>query len=165
MADGSGYGNGSGSGITRLDGRAVHDVDGVQTVITSIKGNVAKGYILRSDLTLKPCFIAKVNGHFAHADTIVEAVAEAQNKAFEDLDEEERIEAFREFAVGRDTFTGHELFEWHGKLTGSCKMGREQFVKDRGIDLDKTFTMSEFVALTRGSYGGEIIVRLEEDKL
>ena len=40
-------------------------------------------------------------------------------------------------------------------------MGREQFVKDNNIDVDKDmFTVEEFVKLTQNSYGGDIVKRL-----
>ena len=160
--DGYGDGRGDGYGISRLAGNTVHQIDGVSTIIKSIKGDVAKGFILQVDLTLKPCWIAKVNGHHAHGETLEQAVRDAQNKAFEDMDEDDRIEAFREFAVGRDTFTGYELFEWHGKLTGSCEMGRKSFVDERSIELDKSYTLAWFVNLTKRSYGGDVIARLED---
>lgn len=64
--DGDGYGSGSGSGIKKYDGEDVHMIDGVQTIITAVHGNIAKGTILQKDLTLTPCFMAKVDGFFAH---------------------------------------------------------------------------------------------------
>ena len=50
----------------------------------------------------------------------------------------------------------------HHYLTGSCEMGREAFVKRHGIDLDKTYTVEEFIELTEDDYGGEIIKNLKE---
>ena len=56
---GSGDGSGYGSGIDELNGLSVHHVDSVQTVFYHIHGNVAKGAILREDLTLEHCFMLK----------------------------------------------------------------------------------------------------------
>jgi len=36
-------------------------------------------------------------------------------------------------------------------------MGRESFVKNNGIELDKTYTVEEFVEMSKGQYGYEII--------
>jgi hypothetical protein len=138
----------------------VHDVDGVQTVISKIKGNIATGFILGADLQLSPCFMAKYEDHFAHGKTAREAMDEAKNKAFEDATEEERIERFlKEFPDGGKA---QDLFTAHGWLTGSCLMGREQFVKDKGIDMDKSFTLKEFVELCKDVYGGEIVKQLTD---
>jgi len=109
-------------------------------------------------LTLKPCFLAKYEDHFAHGKTSREALDEARNKAFEDATEEERIERFlSEFPNGGKA---QDLFSAHGWLTGSCLMGREQFVKDHGINMDGSFTLQEFVDLCKDAYGGEIVRRL-----
>jgi hypothetical protein len=55
----------------------------------------------------------------------------------EELNEEERIEIFLEKFDTNEKYNGIVFFEWHGKLTGSCKQGREQFIKDNNIDLEK----------------------------
>ena len=41
-------------------------------------------------------------------------------------------------------------------------MGRESFCKDKGIDLDGSTTVREFIELTKGSYGADIILKLPE---
>ena len=55
----SGYGSGSGSdsgdGIKEINDHKVYMVDDTQTIITSVRGNVAQGFILQSDLQLEPC--------------------------------------------------------------------------------------------------------------
>ena len=95
---GSGYGSGDGSGygdgIAEINGRTVHKIDGVPTVITSVKGNAAKGYILQADLTPAPCYIVKGSNLFAHGDNLHEAMAALTEKLFEDMPQEERIAAF-----------------------------------------------------------------------
>ena len=47
---GSGCGSGCGSGIKVFNGDNVYLVDNILTIFISIRGNVAKGYILQSDL-------------------------------------------------------------------------------------------------------------------
>ena len=161
---GYGYGDGYGDGIAVFEGKPVHDVDGIQTIITAVNAGFAKGYILNSDLTLTPCYIAKGGGRFAHGATLNKAVAALQGKLFEDMPEEERISAFIEAHPDKNAkIPARDLWDWHNRLTGSCEMGRNQFAADRGIDIDKDeFTPLEFCEMCKGSYGGDVIRRLEE---
>ena len=167
--DGSGYGSGSGDGygdgygLKSFVGSPVHYVDGVPTVITKVHGNLAKGFIVNNDLTTQPCFIAKGKYKFAHGSTFVEAQKALQDKLFDDMDPEEKIELFlNEFNPGIK-YPAKSFYEWHHKLTGSCEFGRNAFVKDHGIDLDNgTYTVEEFIDITKHDYGGDIIQQLEE---
>ena len=164
--DGYGYGSGSGSGygVKTFCGRNVYLIDGVQTIIESTRGNIAKGHILQNDLTLTPCFVVKENGKFAHGSTLRGAFESLQEKLYDDSTEEERILKFREhFTDFSKKYPARELSVWHHILTGSCKAGREAFCRDRGIDVDKDeFTVYEFIGLTKDSYGGETIKKLSE---
>ena len=162
--DGSGYGNGYGDGgIKAYNGQAVHMIDGVETIIKAAYKNLAIGYILNRDLTLSPCYIAKSGSLFAHGETREEAQQALSNKLFEDMPEDERIDAFlEEFHPGKK-YPASKFYDWHNKLTGSCKMGRDSFVKNKGIDLEKDeFTVSEFIALCENDYGGDIVRALKE---
>lgn len=172
---GSGYGGGYGygwgddlgygSGIKSFSCAAVHMIDGVPTILTAIHGSTAKGYILRDELTLEPCYIVKAGNHFAHGDTLEEAVADARDKLFDDMSEDERIAAFFEAHERGVKYPARDFYDWHHRLTGSCRMGRDEFVRSHGIDLENgMYTVEEFVAITRNSYGGAVIARLEEGK-
>ncbi len=155
--DGSGYGDGDGSGIKKYDGEDVHMIDGVQTIITAVHGNIAKGFILQGDLTLTPCFVAKVDGFFAHGETVRQAVTDARDKAFEDLPQEERITAFLDTIKPNTAYPVMTLYDWHHRLTGSCEAGRKAFAKDHGIDLSADMTREAFFELTKDAYGGSVI--------
>ena len=159
--DGYGSGSGSGDGIKVFNGDKVYLVDDIQTIFISIRGNVAKGYILQSDLQLKPCFIVKENNKFAHGDTLRDAFNSLQEKLYDDSTEEERIEAFKKKFPEYDVkYDNGDLFTYHHVLTGSCRMGRESFVSDRGLSLDGKTSIREFVELTKNAYGGDIIKKL-----
>lgn len=88
---GDGYGSGSGAGIgcgvgkgvKELNGDNVHLVDGLQTIIKSVHGNIAQGFILKSDLTLQPCYIVKENNKFAHGGTLHDAFTSLQEKLYD----------------------------------------------------------------------------------
>ena len=160
---GSGYGDVSGDGIRMLNGERVYQIDDVPTLIDNVSGNFAKGRILRSDLTTKPCYIAKVGKYFAHGDTLREAQAAAQAKYNENRPLEERIADFnREFPDRDVKVDAARLFEWHHILTGSCLAGRKAFCEDRGLDYEHgKYTVNEFISLTREAYGGAAIRELE----
>ena len=155
--NGYGYGSGSGSGIKKYDGEDVHMIDGVQTIITAVHGNIAKGFILQGDLTLTPCFIAKVEDCFAHGETVRQAVTDARDKAFEDLLQVERITAFLNAIKPNTAYPVMTLYDWHHRLTGSCEAGRKAFAKDHGIDLNADMTREAFFELAKDAYGGSVI--------
>ena len=161
--DGSGSGYGDGDGLDKLDGKKIYRIDSTPTIISSVKGNVAKGYIVQSDLSLTPCFVAKGNNLFAHGSNLHEAMAALTDKMFDDMPEEERIAEFIKAHPDKDkAYPNQDLFDWHHKLTGSCMAGRNAFVKDRGLSLDDETTVADFIKLTRNAYGGSTIRALEE---
>ena len=162
--DGSGDGYGDGSGIPEFNGMKVYQIDGVATLIDSVHGNYAKGSILCSDFTLKPCYIARVDNSFAHGETLRKAMQDAASKAMERMPLEDRISEFKKLFPYADTMIpARKLYDWHHILTGSCEMGRKQFARDNNIDIDSDyFTIREFISLTKHSYGSEAIRQLAE---
>ena len=160
---GDGDGDGDGDGVKEIHGHKVYMVDDTQTIITSVRGNVAQGFILQSDLQLEPCFIVKENNEFAHGDTLRDAFTSLQEKLYDDSTEEERIEAFKQkFPSYNTKYDNRDLFAYHHVLTGSCRMGRESFVADKDLSLDGKTTVREFVELTKNAYGGDIIKQLPQ---
>lgn len=159
---GDGYGDGSNDGIKIFCNYNVYMIDEVQTIIKSIRNNIAKGFILNSDLTLTPCYIVKQNNTFSHGKTLHDAMVSLQEKLFNNLSEEERIEEFVKCHEKDKKYSNKDFFEWHNKLTGSCLAGRNAFVKDHCIDIDGESTVEEFIKLTENSYGGNIIKKLKE---
>ena len=160
---GYGYGGNNGYGIAEIEGHKVYNVDDTLTIITAVHGNVAQGYLLEHNTRLIPCYIVKEANKFAHGATLREAYTALQEKLYDDSTEEERIAAFVEKFPDYDTpYDNADLFAYHHVLTGSCRMGRENFVKNHGLSLDGQTTVRQFVALTEDSYGGKVIRRLEE---
>ena len=163
---GSGYGNGYGDGygdgnrgmggIKIFNSQNVYQIDDIPTIISSIKNNIAKGFILLSDLTLTPCYIVKENNYFSHGSTLKEAFNSLQEKLYQNESLEDRITRFKEkFIDFKAKYPASELFIWHNILTGSCKIGRESFAKDHNINIQTdTFTIYEFIELTKDSYNG-----------
>ena len=161
--DGCGIGEGDGSGIKRFNGSDVHLIDNVQTIITHVFKNIAKGFILNSDLTLTDCYIAKGNNLFAHGETVEKAMEALQEKIFSNIDIDTAIEMFLDEFETDKKYPAKEFYVWHNRLTGSCEMGRKQFIKERGYNLETdSFTVSEFIEITKNSFGSEIIKQLEQ---
>ena len=98
-SDGCGFGSGSGfgygDGLKSINSQKIYKIDNINTIITSIHNNIAKGFILSRDLTLEKCYIAKGQNKFAHGETIKKAVQSLSDKIYEDLDVDEAIEEFR----------------------------------------------------------------------
>lgn len=159
----SGYGLGHrcGFGLKSINGNTVYIIDNMPTIITSIHNNVAKGFIVLTDLQLIPCYIVKDGNKFAHGDTLRNAFDSLQEKLYDDSTKEKRIEVFKKKFPNYDTkYSNKDLFTYHHVLTGSCIMGRETFVADKGLSLDGKTSIREFVELTKDSYGGNIIKKL-----
>lgn len=159
-----GYDIGYGRGISNINGYSVYKVDEVSTIITSIRGNIAQGFILEKNTKLVPCYIVKENNKFAHGKTLHEAFTALQEKLYDGSTEEERIEAFKKKFPQYDIkYNNADLFAYHHILTGSCRMGRESFVNSKGLSLDGKTSVREFVELTKYSYGGDIIEKLPKE--
>ena len=160
---GTGYGYGYGTGLKSLNGQPVDMIDDVPTILTSIIGNAAKGFIVRHDFSLAPTFVCKQGNTFAHGETLHKAREALLEKLFDDMPTEERIAAFcAEFKPGVKR-PAMDFFLWHNRLTGSCEQGRREFAREHDVDIDRDeMTPEEFFALTRDSYGGSIIRQTEE---
>lgn len=162
-SDGYGYGSGDDLGVKEINGNIVCIIDDIPTIITSVRNNIAKGFIVKNDLQFKPCYIVKENNQFAHGFTLKDAFMSLQEKLYDDSTEEERIEAFKKQFPEYDVkYDNMDLFVYHHVLTGSCRMGREAFMSNKGLSLDGKTSVREFVELTKSAYGGDIIKKLPE---
>ena len=160
---GDGYGSGDGSGIKSINGETIYIIDCVPTLLDHVKGNVAKGRILKDDLTLERCYVAKQDGFFAHGKTLREAMSALTDKLFEGMPEEERIAEFIKAHKWGEKYSAVDFYDWHHRLTGSCDMGRREFAASHGFKVteDELLTVKEFIRLTENSYGSGVIRKLE----
>ena len=160
---GYGYGSGDGSGLTSFDGQDVHYIDGMPTVIKKVRGNLAKGFAINNDLTTSTCYIAKSRNLFAHGSTLEEAQKSLQDKIFDNMDIDEKIDMFLEQFNTTDKYPAKGFYDWHNKLTGSCTFGRDSFCRNHGIDLENgMYTVQEFIEITENDYGSSVIKQLKE---
>ena len=163
--DGSGSGYGYGYGVIEYNHKKVYKIDGIATIIDSVHGNYAKGKILKNDLTLIECYIAKCGNFFAHGETLKQALADASEKYNENKPLEERIADFNETYPDNDApIDGNELFSWHHILTGSCLFGRKEFCSSKGLDLNAKYTVREFISLTENAFGSDVIKQLKQSR-
>ena len=161
--DGSGYGYGYGSKLIKINGDLVFYIDDTPTIFDHIHENVAKGKIINEDtFQSKECYIVKGNGYFAHGETLEQALADLQEKIFDNMDVDEKINQFRNKFNNKDKYLGTEFFSWHHILTGSCLAGRNNFIASKHYSLTDTYTVKEFIKICENAYGGEIIKRLKE---
>lgn len=160
--NGNGYGYGSGycSGIESIDGKRIHHIDSIPTIISAIKGNMARGFIVNQDLTLTRCVVVKKGDLFAHGKSLKEAQKALTDKWVLRSPIKERISAFKAEFKEDKKYLGKKFFDWHYRLTGSCELGRKTFVKNNGISLRKKYSIHEFVELAKDTYGGEIVRQL-----
>lgn len=161
-ACGNDYGNCY--GLKSLNCQSVDMIDGVPTIPTHIIGNVAKGFIVRTDFSLVPTFVCKQGNMFAYGETLHKAQEKLLEKIFHNMSTEERIAAFcKEFKPGVKR-PAMDFFSWHNRLTGSCEKGRREFARQHHIDIENDeMTPEEFFKLTRRySYGGKIIRQTEQ---
>ena len=164
FGDGGGYCggcNGKGKGLKSVNGYALFEIDGIPTGIYKARGNVAKGFILQNFAPVD-CYIVKDGDTYAHGITLREAEDALLEKIMENMDEDEAIEKFVERFKPNILYQNREFFEWHHYLTGSCRMGRENFCSNHGVDMDGESTPEYFIELTKNAYGGETIRKLEK---
>ena len=141
----------------------MHTIDEVPTILRHVRGNVAHGVILNLDLTTTNCYVVKQDNCFAHGKTLAKAMEALRDKLFENMPEEDRIAAFLAETEDGKAYPAQYFYDWHHRLTGSCDMGRRQFARDHGIDVDSdTMTLREFLALTKDAYGGSVIRKAME---
>ena len=141
----------------------VYYIDKVPTLISDVFVNIARGFVIKDDLTLEPCYIAKVGNFFAHGDNTHKAMQDAQAKYSANKPLEERIQDFVVANPSLDSICScRYLFDQHHVLTGSCEMGRKTFCQAHGIDINHdTMSVRQFIDLTRDSYGSKVIKKLE----
>ena len=162
------YGNGNGNSysdrISNFNGYDVYRVDDIPTIFTHIHGNIAKGYILEQNVILKPCYIVKGNGYFAHGETLKDAQFALEEKILSGMDIRKKIKLFKEkFSDVNKKYFVKDFYQWHHILTGSCEMGRKSFARNHDIDIENDMmTVKEFISLTEDAYRGKIIKELKE---
>ena len=159
---GYGYGDGDGSGVKEFNGRKVYDIDSVPTLIYTVRGNVAKGAVLRSDMTLRDCWIARRGNFFAHGDTLHEAVEAVEAKWRENRPLDDRIAEFVKTHPALDEEYG-DLFDWHHILTGSCEFGRRQWCEEHGYKPTDSITLRAFFEQTKNDYGRDVIRQVAKE--
>ena len=144
-------------------GERVWYIDGVPTLVDRVRRNAARCRIINDDFTTTQCYVARVGNYWAHGDSLRKAFEDAQAKVLKDSPVEDRIASFKvEFPKLSATAKCSEFYRWHHILTGSCTMGRNEFVKAHELDMDKDYTVGYFLTITANSFGGEIIKQLRE---
>ena len=173
---GSGYGSGSRSGdrsgdgsgdedrsgFKNFNGKKVYIIDSIPCTFISIKKNLALIEVINKDLTTTKTFLAKDENFFAHGKTAKEAIEAAHQKKLVNMDVETKINLFVKTFDFNSIQSNRTFFDWHYTLTGSCELGRNRFVKENAIDLNKSMSTKNFLELTKNAYGGDVIKKIIE---
>lgn len=81
----TGCGFARGRNIKSFNGMPVCNINFIPTIITGqVSESVAQGYVVQDDFTLKPCYVARKRGHYAHGSTIDEAFQKLETLDFYD---------------------------------------------------------------------------------
>lgn len=148
-----------------FEGHKVHMIDNVPTCITAVYKAAdfmfAEGFLINDSMYKENCYVAKVDGEFAHDVTLRLAVLAALEKFHRNEPLDVRIKSFMdEFPNLHETVDNHCLFVFHHLLTNSCTLGRKKFMLDHGIDINGSMTVEDFINLTAYDYNGEVIREL-----
>lgn len=152
--------------VLTYNGEPVYVVDGIPCVFKTVHDVWAKVDVInRKDFTARTAFIGKCKGFFAHGETLRKALQDAKAKYFRNIDfESKKEELKRLFSRSADKkLPVSILYEWHGILTGSCRFGRDEFMRTHALKDDDRLTLNEFVDLTAAHFGGDKIQKLTEE--
>ena len=132
----------------------VYDIDGLDTIIYSVRDNIARGALLKQDLTLEDCYIAKDGRYFAHGDTIEEA---RDNLMFKVM---RRDKSRFEKMTLDDVLPLKEAIQCYRVITGACSLGVKMFCSE--IKLKDEYSIREIIAITSKAYGGNTFKKFFE---
>ena len=164
-----------------LDGGTRVAIDNMETYITDIHGDFAKGFISsrtrinKMKFEMEPntlCYVCRkrIPGTdeylYAHGSTMREAFMYATQKLNEFESFGMKMDKFKATFPEKDVkYKASDLFYWHGAITGSCEFGRREFCKEHGINLAKDeFTINEFfdLVLSGKNFGNEYVEELQK---
>ena len=162
-----------------LNGGTHVAIDNMETYITDIHRDFAKGFVVSYALINKKMFTMELNTLcyvcrkripgtdeylYAHGSTMREAFMYATQKLDKFENFSTKMDKFKTAFPEKDVkYKASDLFYWHGAITGSCEFGRREFCKEHGINLAKDeFTINEFfdLVLSGKNFGNEYVEEL-----
>lgn len=147
---GDGEGFNKGYDLKTYNGQPVYIVDRMEMLVYSLRGNIIKGAIINSDLTLQDCFVIKEGNYFAHGASIKEV---RENLMYKILD---RDKSEFEGLKLSDRLNIDTMIQCYRVITGACGFGVKNFVDNQlNGKLKESYTIREVIELTKNSYGGD----------
>lgn len=151
--------------FAEFEGYKVYLINSVPTCITAVHKAAdymyAEGFLINDSMYKENCFVAKVNGEYAHEVTLRLAVLSALEKLHKNEPLDVKINSFiEEFPNLHENVDNNRLFMYHHLLTGSCTLGRKKFIQEHHIDINGSMTVEQFINLTAYDYNGDIIREL-----
>lgn len=152
--------------VPEYSGETFYLIDGIPTIIDVIKKNIAKCRVLSThNDSFVNCYVVRYEDCYAHGSDLKQTFLDAQHKAFSKLNVIERIKQFvSKYPDPNIKILNSELFKLHNWLTGSCEFGRRMFVDKLGLT-DGESSILDFIRLSKGNFGSEIIEQLEHTYL
>ena len=115
-------------------------------------------------MTFSDCWIVREGNRFGYGKDLHDTYMAAQRESAMDLPKEERLKMFvQRFPSPDEMIHIKELYHWHHALTGTCKVGRDEWCKRHGFNIERNgfATVRQFVNLTKREMGGDIIMELK----
>lgn len=189
---GKGFGDGRGGSLLRF--RQANDVSGIREIegykvyyegicpntaliFQNVHGNVAKGYIVRLNTQLVPCYMMKREGKFAYGETPFDTLVALKEQLYYHSSKFERFEAFmKKFPEYDFPYSNVDLVVYYHIVLPDRKAGFiltdnglthfgamaacERFLADHGLSLNGATTVREFLQLTKEDYNDGIVQKL-----
>lgn len=151
-----------GRNIKKFNGNKIYRVAGINAIITRIKRNVAKGYIVNVDFSLTSCYIIKSYGLFAYGETLQRARESLEKNFFDTLWHREIISEFiYEFGENKK-YHAMDFYNWCCEQTRDCEGVIKVFLEEHEIDLEKdAMTVKEFIERIKNSHLERILDKLD----
>ena len=121
-------------------------IDGILSEVIHRKGNVIKALTLGSNK--ESYIVSDENGNYAHGETLKDAYNDLRFKTANRSKDD-----YKELTVDSELSLTDAVICYR-VITGACRFGVKEFCKAHNL-IEKPYTISEIIELTRGSYGGD----------
>jgi hypothetical protein len=149
--------------LQKFKGKRVYYFDDIPCIVHKVKydRDYLQVEVIENDLhTTRMAFIVYKGGEIAHGDTLEEAENAALEKYYSGKDFEELAALFISTCPSLEQKEKvSDLYRWHGLLTGSCKFGRDRWMRERSLTFEDEMTVGEFLSIP--DFNSERLLRVK----
>lgn len=153
-----------GRGIISYNNHTVYCIDGYMLYIDHVHEPWMIGQILKNDLTIQQCYLAKINHNYVVAGSLHETLELMRKKILSSNSNEKDIATA--FVIAHPEYENKydwdEMVAWHALSTTSCANGRRQFSKLSDKSSGDTATPKELIEFMKNSPAAPIAKKMEE---